>query len=131
MSIARLWSTTSIAIALGALVSCGTSSPNIADDSPKIVIDGRFDDWADVPVLLDTQAQQAPGINAISLSHDDKSVFVRLDLNAKVNMQSLLDGTLTLLFDADGNADTGATNAALPGADFALELSPRPCDGRR
>jgi endonuclease/exonuclease/phosphatase family metal-dependent hydrolase len=100
------------------LGACHARNPN------PIVIDGQLGDWSGIPAIVTDQPQQAPGFQAIYMSHDADSIFIRLDLNAAINYQSLLESTLTFYFDADGNRDTGSSGGPLPGAEIAIELSP-------
>ena len=89
-----------------------------------IVMDGRLDDWAGIAPIVTEQPEHTPGFTAIYMTHDRDSIFIRLDLNAVVNYQSLMESTLTFYFDADGQAGTGAKDGPLPGSDIAVELSP-------
>ena len=109
-------------VAIALLLVCGNSHG--AAVPGHIVIDGQLEDWTGIPALVEDQPAHTPGFSAIALTHDDDSIFIRLDLNASINYQSLGQSTLTFYFDADGNLDTGSRAGPLPGAELAIELSP-------
>lgn len=96
-----------------------------------IVLDGRFDDWRAVPVVLDDPADAPDAVvdlGELRLSHDGQFVHLLVELRRPVNVQRLA-GTIQLLLDGDGDPATGATVEGLPGTDVIVELSPR-TDGR-
>ena len=99
---------------------CGaTASP--------IVLDGRFDDWAQTPPVLDDPAD-APGavvdLKHVRITHDSRFVHVLIDVDRPITLQRL-DGTIELLLDLDGSPDTGQTVRGMRGVDAVVEMSPR------
>jgi endonuclease/exonuclease/phosphatase family metal-dependent hydrolase len=91
-----------------------------------IVIDGRFDDWADVPIAVADPAdapEAAVDFGDVRLAHDDEYVHLLVDFGRLVNLQHL-DGTVRLMLDADGNARTGQTVGGLDGVDAVIEMTP-------
>ncbi|MHC4127341.1 MAG: endonuclease/exonuclease/phosphatase family protein [Planctomycetota bacterium] len=92
----------------------------------SIVIDGRFDDWAQVPVQLTDPAdapEAAVDFGELRVTHDDRFVHLLADFGNVVNLHHLR-GTARLLLDADGDARTGQTLGGLNGVDVAVELTP-------
>jgi hypothetical protein len=90
----------------------------------RIVMDGQLGDWAGISPIVTVKPEKTPGFTAIYVTDDQDSVFVRLDLDTVINYQSLIESTLTLYFDADGNRTTGSKVEPLIGSDIAIELSP-------
>ncbi len=91
-----------------------------------VVLDGRFDDWDSATVTIPDEAY-APGAEAgfrvAKASHDDGAVYLLLDLGRPLNVQSL-DGTVSILFDADGDPLTGSALYGLQGVDLVVDLPP-------
>ena len=91
-----------------------------------VVLDGRFDDWdlAAVTVPDGVYAPGAePGFRVVKASHDDGAVYLLLDLGRPLNVLSL-DGTVSILFDADGDPSTGSALHGLRGVDLVVDLPP-------
>ena len=92
-----------------------------------IVLDGRFDDWAQTPPVLDDPAD-APGavvdLEHVRITHDSRFVHILIDVGRPVTLQRL-DGTIELLLDLDGSPDTGQTVRDMRGVDAIIEMSPR------
>ena len=92
----------------------------------RIVIDGRFDDWASVPIALADPAdalKAAVDFGEVRISHDDRFVHLLVDFGRTVNVQKL-DGTVLLLLDCDGNRVTGRSMHGLGGVDVIIDLTP-------
>jgi len=98
----------------------------VVNPGDPIVIDGRFADWNNQPVAV-ADPLDAPGavidITTVRLAHDDAFVYLFADLTNEVCIQQL-DGMLHLVFDADGNAETGRELHGMPGADIVVTMSP-------
>jgi Endonuclease/Exonuclease/phosphatase family len=96
--------------------------------APTIVTDGRFDEWRDVPVILQDSADAPPDaavdLGAVQVVDDPRFLHLTVTLGRVVNAQAMR-GTVRILFDADGKRGTGATLRGLRGTDFILELSRR------
>jgi hypothetical protein len=91
-----------------------------------IVIDGRFDDWSEVPVRLNDPAdapEAAVDFGELRVTHDDRFVHLLVDFGKVVNPHHLR-GTARLLLDADGDARTGEALGGLDGVDVVVELTP-------
>ncbi len=91
-----------------------------------VVLDGRFDDWDSATVTIPDGVYE-PGAEArfrvVKASHDDGAVYLLLDLGRPLNVQSL-DGTVSILFDADGDPSTGSALHGLQGVDLVVDLPP-------
>ncbi|MEE8447448.1 MAG: endonuclease/exonuclease/phosphatase family protein [Gemmatimonadota bacterium] len=91
-----------------------------------IVLDGRFVEWDSATVTI-PDAAYAPGAEAgfrvVKASHDDGAVYLLLDLGRPLNVQSL-DGSVSILFDADGDPFTGSALHGLQGVDLVVDLPP-------
>ena len=97
-----------------------------AGSPPRIVIDGRFDDWGEVqPKLIDPvdAAGEAIDLRDISLTSDGRFVHLLVDFGRTVNIQKL-DVAVHLVLDVDGNESTGRNAFGLNGADLDIILSP-------
>ena len=98
-----------------------------------VVIDGAFGDWSaasyvarrDAPPGSANASGFASNADEIGVAQraDAHYVYLRLDLARAAALYGL-HGTLSLEFDADDNATTGAELDGLPGTDFSIDLSP-------
>jgi endonuclease/exonuclease/phosphatase family metal-dependent hydrolase len=114
------------ALSIGLSGLCAGAQDRGQSVSTPIVIDGRFDDWADVPVLVADSGdapRSALDLAGIKASYDDGAFYALMDLGRPANLQAL-DGTISIAFDADGNAGTGMPVFGLSGVDLIVDLSP-------
>jgi endonuclease/exonuclease/phosphatase family metal-dependent hydrolase len=91
-----------------------------------VVLDGRFDDWDSATVTIPDGVYAPgaePGFRVAKASHDDGAVYLLLDLGRPLNVLSL-DGTVSILFDADGDPSTGSALHGLEGVDLVVDLRP-------
>jgi hypothetical protein len=93
---------------------------------PGIVIDGRFGDWDRVPVAarVDGEGSGPCDVRELRLAQDSAGIYLLFDCGQEVTLQQMA-GTLSLLFDADGDPETGTTLHGLPGTDVVVDFSPR------
>ncbi len=91
-----------------------------------IVLDGKFDDWTTTPLWVEAPSPSATR-TARSLQRawvtDDSAWWYLSVENLDSASASAMPGTLHLLVDADGDRATGSTVFAMPGVDFAVDLS--------
>lgn len=93
---------------------------------PPVVLDGRFDDWAQRPPVLIDPADTPKGsidIGAIKVADDPTRVCFFVELGRTVNLQRL-DGRLVLAIDEDGDARTGNSQHGLEGAELLVIFTP-------
>lgn len=94
--------------------------------STPIVIDGRFEDWIDVPAFVADSGdapRSALDLAGAKASYDDGALYVLLELGRPANVQAL-EGTLSIVLDADGDPETGVPAFGLSGVDLIVDLSP-------
>jgi len=104
-------------------------------DGP-MVMDGRFDDWADIePVVAASPAPESGSpirFGKVWVTHDTRFVYLRFQTGAELNLQKL-PGSVQVLFDLDADATTGRAIEGL-GADFVYAFTPirdgRPTEGQ-
>ncbi len=117
---------------IAALAACstGTGLRRVTNAPPAaantdIQLDGRFDDWAGVPVWSQA-AQSAEPLQAVWATDDSQWWYLSFSVRDSVSY-SAMPGTLHLLIDADDNAATGGTvfdsARGLTGVDLSLDLS--------
>ena len=97
-----------------------------ADSPPRIVIDGRFDDWGEVQSLLidpEDAAGETIDLRDIRLTSDGRFVHLLVDFGRTVNIQKL-DVAVHMVLDVDGDESTGRNAFGLKGADLDIILSP-------
>ena len=97
-----------------------------AGSPPRIVIDGRFDDWGPVePTLIDPvdALGETIELREVRLASDGRFVHLLVDFGRMVNIQKL-DVAVHLVLDVDGNESTGLDTFGLNGADLDIILSP-------
>jgi endonuclease/exonuclease/phosphatase family metal-dependent hydrolase len=91
-----------------------------------VVVDGRFGEWADVPVLVqdppDGPSETAVDLGAIHGAADGRHLFFAVETGRPVNAQAMR-GTLSILLDTDADPDSGETVDGFPGVDLVVELS--------
>lgn len=103
-----------------------------------IRMDGRFEDWTGLPVVARGRSTYEGNafveLGSVWCAHDDRCVYLRIELGRTVNVQALT-GTLSLQLDADGNPlsgdirTAGEGEAGLAGVDFEMHFSPRLAEG--
>lgn len=95
------------------------------------MLDGDLGDWTGIPVWTEAASLSAPspaaGAPPITLrrawaADDAFWWYLSIEVSDSVNVMAM-PGTLHLLIDADEQAGTGATAFAMPGVDFAVDLS--------
>lgn len=109
----------------------------------EVVLDGIPHEWGATPFAAsdgrhghghhDGMAQLAspyPSVAGVQVRHDADAVYLLLQLDREVALQTL-PGTLVLLMDADGDPASGWTEHGVAGVDAALEFSPRWPNGMR
>jgi len=117
-----------LAALLGCAASAGCASGDtLARAAPAgILLDGGFDDWAAVPVLLedpvDAAAPSPVELTTLRAADDPAWLHLSVRVGRPVNVQAMR-GTLHLVLDADGDAATGGPAFGLDGADLLLDLS--------
>ncbi len=102
-------------------------SASVLAAAAPIVIDGEFDDWAEVALALNdpADAPEAPlDFGELRVTHDDRFVHLLIDVTRTVNIQRL-QGSIEVLFDADADDSTGGAVHGMKGVDLIVELSPR------
>ena len=113
---------------VGLVMACALVSGVTATTPQRpagVMLDGRFDDWAGVPVALE-DPEDADGaaidIGQVHLQSDADWLYVAVDVRRDVTIQSL-PGTLRLLLDADADAATGGTVLGMTGVDYTIDYS--------
>ena len=96
----------------------------------RIVVDGAFDDWAQVPVAgrASMGDARAAVIREVRAAADGEALFLHIAMSSPLVLQAHTAATRIVL-DVDGDADTGRTADGLAGADVVLEFSPAPASG--
>jgi hypothetical protein len=117
-------------VAVGAAcVRGGTGTPSLppqsGDAPPRIIIDGQFDDWRNVPVWTEFATPASPTtVTPLTVHATDDAHFWYLSIAVRDTIAlSAMPGTLHLLVDADDDAATGATAYGTSGVDVALDVS--------
>jgi endonuclease/exonuclease/phosphatase family metal-dependent hydrolase len=122
-----------VVIALGLARNPADGSASPTAQSSRVVIDGLFGDWSAASYVARREATPEPSTSASFVSNADvvavaqqtdaHYVYLRLDLARAAALYGL-HGTVSLEFDADDSASTGAVVDGLPGTDFSIDLSP-------
>lgn len=100
-------------------------SPAVVSNSARIVPDGLFEDWNGIePAALDPADQPAGAVDlrALSLSHDERALRLRIAFDEVLNLQQ--DNDLVLYLDTDADASTGQPFAGM-GADVTFAFGAR------
>ncbi len=92
----------------------------------EIQLDGRFDDWAGVPLWAQAAAPSTGPLQSAWATDEPQWWYLSFSVRDSVS-HSAMPGTLHLLIDADDNVSTGGTVfdtvRGLAGVDFSLDLS--------
>ena len=92
--------------------------------SERILIEGEFGDWSDIPVAFDDEiGDQSFGnfdLGSIKISNDEDYLFFKVETNSEINLQDYND--LNLYIDCDNNAETGFQINEI-GADLSFSFS--------
>lgn len=97
-----------------------------AVSSGPIVLDARFEDWADVkPALVDpVDAPDAfVDLGEVRVASDSNFIHLLVDFGRTVNVQGL-DGTADIILNADGDEATGVETQGVKGADLIIRCTP-------
>lgn len=119
---------------LVALAACARSGSGVdvsygqasADDiTPRIVIDGLFDDWRGVGEWSRFATPASPTtVTPLSVRAMDDAHFWYLSIAVRdTTSLHAMPGTMHILIDADDNAATGGRAYGMPGVDLAIDLS--------
>lgn len=88
--------------------AAGQPLPAPAGHAARILVDGRFDDWAEVPVAHADPADGHGGgldFGRLWIANDEHYLFLRVELGREILIQD--DNELILYLDSDADADTG------------------------
>jgi exonuclease III len=92
----------------------------------RIIIDGYFDDWNEVPSIKNNSIDmQILDINQIKMSQDDDYVFFFIQFNQVINLQE--NNNITLYVDNDLSSSTGEQINSI-GADIVWRFGLRQGD---
>ena len=89
-------------------VAASGQPPEPASHAARILVDGRFDDWRDVPLA---HADPADGVGGrfdfgrLWIANDEHYLFLRLELGREILIQN--DNQLVLYLDGDDDPETG------------------------
>jgi exonuclease III len=83
----------------------------IFGQTDRIIVDANFEDWADVPVLMNDSSNDNDLSNVdfteLKIANDAEFVFFKIDIGTELNLQSF--NKIALFIDADNNPNTGIT----------------------
>jgi hypothetical protein len=131
--IAALLATALLGCTINPSATIGDGGSAGAAGSEHVVIDGAFGDWTAAAYVAHRAA--SPGqpdasafasnadVIGVAQRADAHYVYLRLDLARAATLYGL-HGMVSLEFDADDNAATGADVDGLSGTDFSIDLSP-------
>lgn len=110
----------------GAVVYClavlAAAGAARAGEPTRIVVDGRLDDWSNVPLAFsdptDDQGCALTDIQDVYITNDDTYLYLRLQIGVLTNLQSIA-GPIRLYFDVDQDPTTGWPVGAI-GSDFVF-----------
>lgn len=131
--------TVTLALSLGGCDSAGTSGSSNGNDSEAggpspvdgfaaqpapIVVDGEFDDWSNLAIRYDDtgDGEGGIGIERIWVAHTAQHLFLRLEVDQRIDLSEKND--LTLYLDTDNNPTTGASSLGV-GAELQWSFGQR------
>ncbi len=106
--------------ATGLLLSSCVTSGSV----DKVVIDGEFDEWKEVPVVASDPADSPNGyldFGDVRVRHDRDAVYMLVDMG-KVLTAQRLPGTVSILLDVDGRSSSGYEEGGLDGVDLIFDF---------
>ena len=126
-----------IGAVVGSLWLAATAFAQLGD---KIVIDGKFDDWADIPVAIEDPKDMSDknvhgDYKEIKLASTEKTFYVLQTVYGEAAPADPFRYYYHILIDADANVDTGIKNDVYEdvptgvkdviGADFYIQIGRR------
>lgn len=104
------------------LVLTGSGLHLRASTLTRVIVEGLFDEWSEVPVAFVDPTGDNGGsvadIRSVWLANDEEYVYVRFQVGTLTNLQTIT-GPLRIYFDVDRSAATGWPVGNI-GSDFAL-----------
>jgi len=83
----------------------------IQAQSPRIFVDGFFDDWENIAPIYDDargdNSDNAVDFGRLWMTNDDRFLYLRLEVGGEINLQN--DNQIVLYIDSDNDASTGKT----------------------
>ncbi len=93
----------------------------------RIVLDGLFDEWAEVPVAFtdpaDDHGNSPIDLRRVWLANDERFLYLKVEIGTPLNLQRF-DGALRIHFDTDRSPTTGHAVGPI-GSDFVILLPER------
>jgi len=75
----------------------------------RIIVDAFFDDWSDVPVLINDSANDNNLSNVdfgeLKVTNDEDFIFFKIDVGTEIGLQD--NNRIAIFLDTDNNANTG------------------------
>ncbi len=98
-----------------------------ADEPKRILLDGRLDDWANVPVAFTDPAgdhgSAAADVTRVHIANDENYIYLRFDIGGLANLQTIA-APLRIYFDIDRDPNTGWPIGNI-GSDFVFMFPER------
>ena len=89
--------------------------------SQNILIDGKFDDWIDIPAIEDATGDgNNMDFERVWIHSDRQFIYLSFELSREMILQE--DNELAFYMDIDDNENTGSNNAFFRGADLIFEF---------
>jgi endonuclease/exonuclease/phosphatase family metal-dependent hydrolase len=127
----RLFLRRAVACASLGVLTLGSSFCSRAEgQASRIVIDGSFEDWKDVPIAVRDPADPAAVLcdfREVRATSDSGSVFFSVRLQHRLLLR-ISGGTIGVLFDADGDPATGWSEHGMKGVDLVIQGHPGDAD---
>ncbi len=114
------------AAGLVTLFGCGPDSPSGPANAARVVIDGHFEDWSDVPVAVTDPIDPSAVLcdfREFRVASSPSAVFFYLRLQHVIRLR-VVGGTIRLYLDSDGDPDSGWREQGLPGVDVVFQSHP-------
>ena len=93
------------------MIAAITFSSNLFSQTLPIIMEGEFSDWESISFVYRDAIGDVPSggvdFGGMKVTNDGEFLYIYIELNYEVNLQSDLNSTLYL--DADGNNSTGLT----------------------
>ncbi len=91
------------------IIAAVTFSSNLFSQTHHIIMEGEFSDWESIVYSYNDSVGDVPSggvdFGGLKLTNDGQFLYIYIELNHEVNLQSYLNSTLYL--DTDGNDSTG------------------------
>ena len=93
---------------------------------PMVILDGDFEDWDRLPaavVVADTNDTNTHAdFREVRATADERHIYVSFNIERPISLQTMAEGTVSIVLDEDGSTETGRAIRGLDGVDQIFQF---------